>query len=222
MRRWPGGISAFQRRRWESNPLEAALQAAAVPSGSSAKSCSVLASNRAWSSTFAGSRANPPHSEDVSSSSPRRGIEPRPAVSRTAMRSGTRDQVARPGIEPGLTASEAGVRSGTLTGRNVSIPTWRQTRTRALGEPRAIRYTIGTDLPEPTTGFAPASSGLQNRRLAFRPRRQAGVQGVEPRWAVLEAACPPADTLLFYGSRPRGPEPGVTITLPTGCSSRLR
>ena len=54
-----------KKRRWESNPLEAALQAAAVPSGSSAKFFSVLARSRTWSSTFAGSRANPPHSEDV-------------------------------------------------------------------------------------------------------------------------------------------------------------
>ena len=58
-------------------------------------SFSVLARSRTWSSTFAGSRANPPHSEDVSYSAPRRGIEPGHraqhgrAVSRTAMRSGT-------------------------------------------------------------------------------------------------------------------------------------
>ena len=54
MRRWPGRI---RERRWESNPLEAALQAAALPSGSSATSFSVLARSRTWSSTFAGSRA---------------------------------------------------------------------------------------------------------------------------------------------------------------------
>lgn len=46
-----------QRCRWESNPLEAALQAAAVPSGSSATSVSVLARDRTWSATFAKSRA---------------------------------------------------------------------------------------------------------------------------------------------------------------------
>ena len=46
-----------QRRRWESNPLETALQAVALPSGSSATFSSVLARNRTWSSTFAGSRA---------------------------------------------------------------------------------------------------------------------------------------------------------------------
>ncbi len=48
---------------------------------------SVLAKNRTWSSTFAGSRANPAHSEDKSSSVqlPCRGIEPRLAVSKTAV-----------------------------------------------------------------------------------------------------------------------------------------
>ena len=64
VRRWPGRIIASKERRWESNPLEAALQAAAVPSGSSVTLFSVLARSRTWSSTFAGSRANPAHSED--------------------------------------------------------------------------------------------------------------------------------------------------------------
>ena len=50
-----GSAIANARRRWESNPLEAALQAAAAPSGSSV--ASVLARNRTWASTFAGSRA---------------------------------------------------------------------------------------------------------------------------------------------------------------------
>ena len=40
-----------------------ALQAAAVPSGSSVTS--VLARNRTWTSTFAGLHANPAHPEDV-------------------------------------------------------------------------------------------------------------------------------------------------------------
>ena len=52
----------------------------------------------------------------------------------------------------------------TLAGLVVSTPTWNRTRTRTLGEFDAFRYTIGTS--EPTTGFAPASSGLQDRRLA--------------------------------------------------------
>jgi hypothetical protein len=51
-----------------------------------------------------------------------------------------------------------------------SIPTWSRTRTWTLGGSGAVRYTIGTQ--EPTTGLAPASSGLQNRRLAIRSRRK--------------------------------------------------
>ena len=142
--------SLAKRRRWESNPLQAALQAAAVPSGSSAALSSVLARSRAWSSTFARSRANPSHSEDMfliecpaEESNLVRQFRGLPCSSGTP--AGQHDQVARPGIEPGPTASEAGVRSGTLTGHNISIPTWSRTRTRALGEPRAIRYTIGTN-----------------------------------------------------------------------------
>src|SRR5262245_59053988 len=83
---------AFKRRRWESNPLEvAALQAAAAPSGSSVIvghtgtrsvpatfSISVLARNRTWSSTFAGSRAHPAHPEDNQARA--RGVEPRKPV----------------------------------------------------------------------------------------------------------------------------------------------
>ena len=65
---------------------KAALQAAAVPSGSSVTS--VLARNRTWTSTFAGLHANPAHPEDVILAAARRGVEPRLAVSRTAVRSG--------------------------------------------------------------------------------------------------------------------------------------
>ena len=59
---------------------------------------------------------------------------------------------------------------------------------------------------EPTTGFAPASCGLQNRRLAVRPRRQAGVRGFEPRAAALETASSPRRTLLY---RPPALRPGA-------------
>ena len=65
----------------------AALQAAAVPSGSSVTS--VLARNRTWTSTFAGLHAHPAHPEDVNLVAARRGVEPRLAGSRTAVRSGT-------------------------------------------------------------------------------------------------------------------------------------
>ena len=72
MRRWPDDIETLLE-----NPLvlfvrdaggsrthwNAALQAAAVPSGSSVTS--VLARNRTWTSTFAGLHAHPAHPEDV-------------------------------------------------------------------------------------------------------------------------------------------------------------
>ena len=80
----------------------AALQAAAVPSGSSVTS--VLARNRTWTSTFAGLRANPAHPEDVNFLAARRGVEPRLAVSRTAVRSGT------------LAGSEGPMHSATTSG----------------------------------------------------------------------------------------------------------
>ena len=90
---------------------------------------------------------DPPHPEDSFLPAPRRGIEPRPAVPKTVVLSGTParlvDGVSRPGIGPGPGPSEGPVRS-TTPSRQSSIPTWSRTRTRALGEPRAIRYTIGT------------------------------------------------------------------------------
>ena len=94
MRRWPDDIetlleyrSAVRDAGGSRTHWRAALQAAAVPSGSSV--ISVLARNRTWTSTFAGLRANPAHPEDVIVLAARRGVEPRLAVSRTAVRSGT-------------------------------------------------------------------------------------------------------------------------------------
>ena len=73
----------YQRRRWESNPLNTADHRCPCPgsrravwlqrlslftaghSRPAARNQSVLARSRTWPSTFAGSRANPPHSEDV-------------------------------------------------------------------------------------------------------------------------------------------------------------
>ena len=63
---------------------------------------------------------NPPHSED-SISVPRRGIEPRPAVPKTAVLSGTPaghiQSVSRPGLEPGPGPSEGPMRSATPSGQ---------------------------------------------------------------------------------------------------------
>src|SRR4029077_8371930 len=48
-----------------------------------------------------------------------------------------------------------------------SIPTWIRTRARTFGGSDAIPYTIGMQISqEPTTGFAPASTCLQDRRLS--------------------------------------------------------
>ena len=65
MRRWPGRIIASKKTPVGVEPTWTGLQPVAVPSGSSVTLYSVLARSRTWSSTFAGSRANPPHSEDV-------------------------------------------------------------------------------------------------------------------------------------------------------------
>ena len=54
-----------------------------------APASSVLARNRTWTSTFARLHAHPAHPEDVNLLAARRGVEPRLAVSRTAVRSGT-------------------------------------------------------------------------------------------------------------------------------------
>ena len=142
MRRWPDDIETLLE-----NPLvlivrdagggrthwRAALQAAAVPSGSSVTS--VLARNRTWTSTFAGLHANPAHPEDVNLLAARRGVEPRLAVSKTAVRiRHTRRlrKVSRPGFEPGPGPSEDPMQSATPSGHT-----------------------------EPTTGFAPASAANQ-------------------------------------------------------------
>ena len=99
-------------------------------------------------------------------------------------------RVARPGIEPGPTASEAVMRSSTLTSQSVSTPTWNRTRTRTLGGFDAFRYTIGTksrrlDLHQHHPVY---KTGALLRRATSA---KAGVQGVEPCSAVLEAACFP-------------------------------
>jgi hypothetical protein len=97
------------------------------------------------------------------------GVEPTVAgLQPAAWPSGSSvELVARPGIEPGLRPSRGRVQSNTLTGCKyrvresnpvpqfrrlrcypahphgvVSISTWNRTRTWALGEPRAVRYTI--------------------------------------------------------------------------------
>ena len=209
---WP-----YQRRRWESNPLKAALQAAALPSGSSATSFSVLARSRTWSSTFAGSRAI--------RNTPRTCSFQRPAEESNLVRQ-FRGLPCDPAHPQGVHSSVStrtrtwiwtfgGSYAIPCTIETFSIPTWSRTRSKALGKPYAIRYTIGTNKSGPTTGFAPAWSGLQDRRLSQSSHvgNQAGVQGFEPCRAALEAASSPRRTLLYRPPALRPGAFGVTTTL---------
>ena|GEM_PF-6330510 len=70
-----------QRRRWESNPLETALQAVALPSGSGTKikECPRQESNLVYDLR----RVACIHHTPRTCSLPRRGIEPRPTASKT-------------------------------------------------------------------------------------------------------------------------------------------
>lgn len=82
--RWiPNSQSVVSRRRWESNPLDAALQAAATPCDISVIKISVPARSRTWSTTFAESRAS---TTLQGPTVPHRGIEPRPTASKAVMR----------------------------------------------------------------------------------------------------------------------------------------
>ncbi len=86
----------------------------------------VLARNRTWSPTFAGSCANPAHSEDLRfnvPTIPRPGIEPGLAASKAAVRPSHprgNSRVPSPGVEPGLRPSESRVPSVTRRGRSRS------------------------------------------------------------------------------------------------------
>ena len=109
---------------------------------------------------------------------PRRGIEPRLAVSRTAVL----------------------VRHTRKALRSISSPSRDRTWSCSFGGCRADPAHSRTIHAEPTTGFAPASSGLQDRRLSqsshVGKHQLARARGVEPRWAVLEAAAAPRRTLV--------------------------
>ncbi len=61
-----------------------------------------------------------------------------------------------------------------------------------------IRYTIGIQTLSRADDWIRTSINLFTRQAPFsvEPRRQARVRGVEPRRAVLEAACSPRSTLV--------------------------
>ena len=147
------------------------------------------------------------------------GVEPglRPSQGRVRIRHTPRTccfRVPCRGIEPGHrpqvgpAVSRTAVLSGTLAGHQLSVSRpAKRTRAWTFGGSNAIRYTIGASLvSEPTTGFAPASSGLQNRRLSqsshVGKHHAARARGVEPRATVLEAVCSPRSTLVWAWRRP--------------------
>jgi hypothetical protein len=99
-------------------------QPVALPSGSSLASFSVLARSRAWSSTFAGSRARFRHTpRTFSNQCPAEELKERLAVQKTAVLSGTlAGQVSRPGLEPGSKPSEGPMQSSAPSRRSASRP----------------------------------------------------------------------------------------------------
>lgn len=87
-----------------------------------ARNQNVLARSRTWSSTFAGSRANPSHPEDacfLSSTLPRNRTSSGSFEDCHAIRHTHRAncQVSRPGLEPGPGPSEGPMRSATPSRR---------------------------------------------------------------------------------------------------------
>ena len=146
------------------------MQAAAVPSGSSVIDFSVLARNRTWTSTFAGLHAHPAHPEDVIVLAARRGVEPRLAVSKTAVRirhtRRLRDEsVSRPGIEPGLRPSEGRVQSATPSGhkheREESNPVEQFWRLPALPGAHSCTLLFREEQPGYPKGVEPLPPGSQ-------------------------------------------------------------
>src|SRR5438874_3463482 len=156
----------------------AALQAAAVPSGSSVTS--VLARNRTWTSTFAGLHAHPAHPEDVNLLAAHRGVEPRLAVSRTAVRSGTLAGCVNQ-------CPDLGLNQGLDLRRVQCVPLHHRDK-------QSRRLDLHQHLPVYKTGafFGRATSASARAR------------GIEPRRAVLEAAGSPSSTLVYAARHTKG------------------
>ena len=95
-------------------------------------------------------RVQVPHTPRTFFSAPCRGIEPRLAVSRTAVllrytcraSVSTRNRTRAP--TEGWSWTFGGSYAIRCTIETQNVPTWSRTRARALGVPCAIRYTIGT------------------------------------------------------------------------------
>ena len=200
----------YQRRRWESNPLKAALQAAAVPSGSSATLSSVLARSRTWPSTFAGSRASPPHSEDLLFSAlPRNrtssGSFEDCCATPVHLQGKRLDQESNPGTDRRLVVDLRRVLCDPLHHRDPKRPDLESNQGQglrsALCNPLHYRdmflsfQSRRLDLHQHDAVYKTAASLFGHVGLS-----QAGARGFEPRRAALEAASSPRRTLL---NRPR-------------------
>jgi hypothetical protein len=135
------------------------------------------------------------------------GIEPGLRPSQSRVRSGTLRglslfRIPRRGVEPHPTASNTAMlpshsRGVAFKKSNSNIPTWSRTRTWSFGDSNAILYTIGTTAKHIDARLPPhpRPEGEGDRVIRGR-KKQARARGVEPRGAVLEAACSPGSTLV--------------------------
>jgi hypothetical protein len=227
VRRWPGRIIASKEAPVGVEPTSSCFAGSRRAVWLQRQVVSALARSRAWSSTFAGSRANPPHSEDVFlfSAPPRNRTSSGSFEDCHAIRHTRRACVVSVSTRNRTWIwTFGGSYAIHYTIETFSVPTWSRTRARALGEPRAIHYTIGTynqsrrlDLHQHDAVYRTAA--FLNRATSAP---QAGVRGVEPRWAALEAASSPRRTLLYRPSALRPGTIGVTTTLAASRSSTLR
>jgi hypothetical protein len=182
-RRWHSRILLLKKRRWESNPLRTALQAVASPSGSSAILVSAPPRNRTPSCRFVICRA---------------------------IRHTRRASVSTRNRTWIWTFGGSNAIHYTIETHAQSVPTWSRTRTRALGEPCAIRYTIGTrllqgrrlDLHQHDAVYRTAASLFGHvgffsaRARGFEPGTMRSMVGT-----ALETVCSPRSTLVSYSSR---------------------
>jgi hypothetical protein len=140
-------------------------------------------------------------------SAPRRGIEPRLAVfedcrARPAHSQGVslNQSIARPGIEPATEHGTWACAERRAVATQTISPSKDRTWSCSFGGCRADPAHSRTIHAEPTTGFAPAPSGLQDRCLSqsshVGEKNQARARAVEPPVAVLEAASSPRRTLV--------------------------
>ena len=162
------------RRRWESNPLQTALQAVAGPSGSSVSyfQCPRQESNLVFDLRRVACESGTPRGHLLSASPTNRtsscSFEDCRAVPAHSQGDSLR-VISRLGIEPGPGPSEGPMRSATPSGQN---------------SPSRADDWIRTSIDRFTR---PAPFYVE-------PRRQARARGVEPRPPALETDCSPRST----------------------------